>query len=43
MRNRLREQHKKADMIKLKKGLLNDSLNLETGWGGGNEKDFFDD
>ena len=45
MRDKLKEKHKKNDMVKLKQQLLNDSLNMESGNGiaiadGGG---FFDD
>ncbi len=42
MRDKLKERNRKADMARLKKDLLNDSLNLESGFSRENDN-FFDD
>ena len=42
MRDKLKEKHKKNDMIKLKHQLLNDSLRMESGFSK-NSDNFFDD
>ncbi len=42
MRDKLKERNRQADMVRLRKDLYNDSLNLESGFSRGNEN-FFDD
>ena len=49
MRDKLKEKHRRAEMVRLKHNLLNESLNMESGgFGGGkgdqrNADNFFDD